>query len=286
MRKLLLPLFMALFLLSPHIAAAGPLDDLDEVEGHAAAVLWDVLAYLPWIAEGEDNGQYVYILYSPTCPYSEQIYKGTRNWKGDRPQLRWILLDPELELNSVYESPTPEILAMMFEEEAIPEDKRPKRNERINVYTQFALSNLANNKILPAEPEGISMPTFILGSREKIWVQPGYSDDWRKVFAAAPKGTAADARGPNIMLHADEELKILPVQKGLGYANETGEKVMAKIGPFDDAPSFGALDPGATLPGEYLVGVTEDGYVLIGHSDARIEGVVKDPQFVQKALKK
>ena len=285
MKKTLMAMLMMLTLWLPNSALAGPLDGLDEVKGRHAGILLGALSYMPWIADGKDNGQHVYILYSPTCGYSEQIYKETRAWKGDRPQLRWIPLDGQLELNSLFEALTPDTLAMMFDEEAIPEDRHPARNERLNGYLQFTLGLLANNKVIPTRSDRqMSMPTFILGTSEKLWVQRGYSDDWRKVFSAAPKGTPTDAQAPNLRNHISAELKILPLPKGLGYKNETGEKIGVVVAPYADAPQIATIDPGVSVTADYILGVTQDGFVLVGMSDTRIEMVIKDPQFTAKAL--
>ena len=105
------------------------------------------------------------------------------------------------------------------------------------------------------------------------------------MFSAAPKGTPTDAQAPNLRNHIDAELKILPLPKGLGYKNETGETTLVVVAPYSDAPQIAGIDPGVAVAAEYVLGVTQDGFVLISSSGTIIEMVIKDPQFVAKALK-
>lgn len=280
MRKGLMALVAMIFLSLSGPAMAGPLDGLPVIEGKSVSQIVNVLSYLPYIADGKDTGQYVYVLYSPTCVYSAALWKETRQWKGDRPQIRWIMFDSGLDFPSVHEELVPETLTMMFEEETIPEDRHPERNKQLVVYTGISLSQLFQLGLMPSDDETLLFPGIIICSPDKIWMQSGMPDNWKDILAATPKGTPL-GKQPNLMDHADKEIKILPVKNRMAYINQSDQTFILKPAPYDDAPSVGSIPKGHSFEAQTLVGATEDGYVLMGRKGF-ITSAFKDPAFAKK----
>lgn len=280
MRKWLMALAAMIFLSLSGPAVAGPLDGLPVIEGESVPHISNVLSYLPYLADGKDTGQYVYVLYSPTCDYCAALWEETRQWKGDRPQIRWIMFDSGLDFTSVYEDFVPETLAMMFEEEAIPQDKHPKRNKQIGIYTGTTLAQLFQLGLMPSDDGTLLFPGIIICSPDKIWMQAGMPDNWKDVLASAPKGTPL-GKQPNLMNHAGKEVKILPVKKRMAYTNQSDQTFILKPAPYDDAPSVGSIPKGHSFEAQALLGATEDGYVLLGRKGF-ITSAFKDPDFAKK----
>ncbi|MEN3931366.1 hypothetical protein WJT86_09885 [Microvirga sp. W0021] len=253
------------------------------LEGKKAENLLKVVSNLPWISDGKDapKQKYLYVLYQPTCSYSQALFKETRKITAQSDiQIRWIPISPDGSLNSLYENRNVETLKEAFENQQIPYVKDTKKSANINAYALSGLTLMLYAKHF--SPDGnLYFPTMIYGNSEKTFVTIGPAKDMKKLLDSIPE-TESTKIPEAISLGATkpELTKIKPIEN---YKNESGKRVAIRLYPDKNAADIGGLLPGDEWP-QPTNSVSKNGFIAFQISTQGSYMFIEDEEFVKRAL--
>ena len=253
-----------------------------ELTGKQAENISRIVSNMPWLQEDEiyGKGKYLYVIYTPSCSISQDFYDKTRKI-SDKVKIRWIPVDPEGSLNSMYEQRNGKTVRAAFKTSRIPPDQDAARTKRINTYSMGALSFLLIGQML--SPDGnIYYPTLVYGTPEKLHISVGPVDDINKLLASIPD--TEQPQEPEAVVLGANKIDIIPVSSASTYTNNGKEKVTLHLAADKDAVVIGGLPSGEEWPLP-ITGATQNGFIVseIAHGGAIF---IHDPDFTEQLLKK
>ncbi|MDL2279704.1 hypothetical protein LJC15_03450 [Desulfovibrio sp. OttesenSCG-928-G11] len=256
--------------------------DSKDFSGDDSARLMSVMDNLAYIADGDDNGRHLYVLFSPDCSASKAFYDVALKNPG-KVQIRWIPVDPSGDLNSMFEEAGTDILKDAFVKSEIPGDVDPGRTAAIARYNNAALFWLCLCEMI-APDSNLAFPTFVYGSKDKASVFIGMNSDinFDKFIAPVPD-TGATAL-PDALRFAGESIDLSPTPQIKEYAPGSESKTVRAF-PAPDAVKLGSVKANTTLPVP-VVGVTKNGYLAIDMLGTKTYLFIEDEAAAQAALAK
>lgn len=254
-----------------------------EITGGEAATTMRIMGNLPWLPQGKGGEQkkYLYVIYTPTCEFSQGMYNSLGNITDDV-EIRWIPIDPAGSINSMYEERTAETVRRAFKSSQVPPDGDVKKSANINTYTMAAISYLLTSQML--SPDGnLYFPTLIYGTPEKASITIGPVKDLKKIVASLQ--SSDQPATPEAVTLGALKTEVLPVPAGTMLANKGTETMAMRLAPDANAIRIGGIPAGGDWPLP-VAGVTKNGYVAFKISSGGAPIFVEAPEFAQSFLKK
>lgn len=256
--------------------------DSKDFSGDDAQRLMSVMDNLAYIADGEDNGKHLYVLFSPDCSASRAFYDVARKNPG-KVQVRWIPVDPQGDLNSMFEKSDADIIADAFVKSELPGDVDPKRTAAIARYNTSALLWLCLCEMI-SEDTSLAFPTFVYGSKDKARVSIGMDSDMNFDTFIAPIPNTGATEQPDALRFAGEAIDLVRTTHIKEYAPGSESKTVRAF-PAKDAVKLGVIKANATLPVP-VVGVTQNGYLAIDMLGSQTYLFIEDEAAARAALTK
>ncbi len=285
--------------LVPFVLAATPLSAKDgwprskgddargltrEMTGKYSEVTMRIVRNLPWLPDGKESKagekqKYLYVIYTPSCPISQEFYDSTRKL-AETMQIRWIPIDPDGSLNSMYEQRTAETVRRAFKSSMVPPDNDTKKTEAIQTYNMAGIAYLLVGQMV--SPDGnLYFPTMIYGTPEKAFVTIGPAKDLKKLVANIPE--TEEPQQPEALTLGATKPEIVRPSSIPMYVNKGKERVALRMAPDKNSIEVGALAPGDKWEGP-INGVTKNGFVAFAVSSKGAPIYAEDPDFVQSIL--
>lgn len=278
---------MFLFFLAAPVRADWKDGELVE-EGPGAQILMDFAENMPWIADGEDTGKYLYVIADAGCSATRQLYSLTRGYAKEM-QIRWIFVDLEGggTYNSLYEERTPQALQEAFSAQTLPADKDPKRARKIDLYaTKGVVTMLVLRRMLAPTPEEFGFPTLLYGDANKVTVSVGFDpSDLKTIITSIPTVAVKSGFTPLALLADQGTVKLKPVPAGYKYMNTNSDNTPMYMMPDQKAPRVGSVASNADWPLE-CKGVTEDGFIAMEVTKNGGYIYCYDPAEVERIVKR
>lgn len=288
MRRLVYSLFLMVFIAFPALAEGWPLSKggdprglTRELKGGLADNAFRLIDNLPWLPDGKEGDKVLYVIYTPTCPFSQKLYDATRKLT-DKVQIRWIPVDPDGSLNSMYVHRDPETVRRAFKSSQIPPDGDKTKTANINAYTAAGISYMLLARIL--SPDGnVYFPTLIYGTPEKISLSIGPVENISNIIEGLPS-TQPTQQPEATTLGAIDPPVIIPTSETI-YVNKSKARVALHLVADENSNEIGAILPGVRWPLP-IQGITKDGFVVFQVSPKGASIFIYDPEFVQSASRK
>lgn len=118
-----------------------------ELKDKQAENVLRLVGNLPWLPDGKEGDKVLYVIYTPTCPISQRLYDATRKLT-DKVQIRWIPVDPDGSLNSMYEQRNADMVRRAFKSSQVPPDTDTVKTANINTYSVAGISYMLVAQIL------------------------------------------------------------------------------------------------------------------------------------------
>lgn len=252
-----------------------------------AKIVMDFVENMPWIADGEDTGKYLYVLADAGCTYTKQLYTMTRKYAKDV-QIRWIFIDGMAEgtYNSLYEERTPKALDDAFMSQTLPEDKNPERAAKIDKYVLKGFALMLMRGIIAPAPDRFAFPTLIYGTPEKVTIDLGLNvSGLDGIMKSLPVVPVKKDFTPLAVTADESQIKLLPLPKGYTYTNKNAENAPMFMMPDQNTPRLGSILAKAEWPVP-CAGVTEDGYIAMQAMPNGGYVYCYDPVEVKRVLEK
>ena len=283
----LLTTFLALSTVSPSLAwspeaAEDARGEIATYTGNHAKNMMTIVENLPWLPDGKDTGKYLYVFFSPGCQFSKELFKETRALT-DSMQIRWIPVDADGDLNSMYEERNSDTIKKAFTTMRVPSDRDKKKTAAINSYAVAGITWLTAGQM--ASPDGnVYFPTLIYGTAEKATVGIGPLEDMKKFIADIPVVEVKKDFSPESIELATKKIEIIPVPEFAEYENKGKDVAEIKLLPLKEAARTGGISAGDKFPIP-VAGVTRSGFVAFVITEKKDCIFVEDPAFVENALK-
>lgn len=270
----------AICLLSTGVASAlGRGDSAIYREDSLTAKILEAVDNSVWAADGARPDKQIYIIYSPTCAWSQKFFKDTRSLTK-KVQFRWIPHGGE-GADWVAETRTALAVARAFEgKSGTPQDSA--KAARLRTHNTGVVINLAEY-IATNGGHSISYPTLIYKTENGVKVHIGNPTNINKIISeVASRPDMADYKSTGVQM-ASAEVQVVNVP-GLGqYANRGQLPVDVLMYPDASSPVVADLEPGFSLSAE---GVTETGYVVVRPFNNQPPCFILDAKFVKFSLMK
>lgn len=288
MKNALLTSLLTLLLFSVPARAEWNSDkDVNTVQGVEAKRLMDFVENMPWVADGEDTGKYIYVFADAGCSATKQFYTLTRKYTKDV-QIRWIFVDGQGEgtYNSLYEERTPEALKDAFMSQTLPADKDPKKAAKIDQYVIKGFFMLLINKTLAVSTDRFAFPTFVIGTPEKAVLEAGLDPaGLGKIMGRVPTVPVKSGFVPEALTADQDAIRLLPLPDGYKYMNTNADDAPMHMMPSTSSPFLGGIIPKADWPVP-CTGVTEDGFIAMQIAPNGGCIYAYDPVEVKRVLEK
>lgn len=249
---------------SPALAEWNAAKDFSVEEGLGAKNIMEFAENMPWIADGEDTGKYLYVIADAGCSASQKLYEMMQKHTKDV-QTRWIFVDLQGEgtYNSLYEERTPEALKEVFLSQMLPADKDPARSAKIDQYTSKAVVMMVLSGQIAAGQEHFGYPTLIYGTPEKAMISTGFDPSGlNKIIAAIPPVSVRENFTPQAMTADQDAYPLKPLPAGYQYRNKNIENTPYYLMPDPSSPRMGSVRPDTDW-GLECVGMTENGFIAM-----------------------
>ncbi|MDL2267324.1 hypothetical protein LJC46_04980 [Desulfovibrio sp. OttesenSCG-928-G15] len=275
--------FFAVFFFFTTSAFADPYESR-AVEGQEAVNLLTMLANSGWIADGNDSGKYVYVLFEPKNTFCLRQYDDSRPFI-DSVQFRWVPVDFTGEFDKLYDAPE-KLGEVLRGSAALPEQsEHAARNAQIRQYTLGGVLFYSMTRDLNDEnTSSLVFPTLVYGTGEKASIVHGVPQDMANFLTFVPTNDAfRESFIPMAYQRAEEAVRMLPV-KNMLYMNSAEQPAPVLQMPFTDAPRLGSILPGQSdIP---AIGITENGFVVLSFDGKTPHIYVEDAVFTAAVREK
>lgn len=252
-----------------------------ELKGKQAENVLRLVGNLPWLPDGKEGDKVLYVIYTPTCPISQRLYDATRKLT-DKVQIRWIPVDPDGSLNSMYEQRNADTVRRAFKSSQVPPDTDAVKTANINTYSVAGISYMLVAQIL--SPDGnVYFPTLIYGTPEKTSISIGPVKNIDKLVEGLP--ATQPVQQPEALGLGAIRTEIVPTPALTQYVNKGKERVPLRLAADKNGIEVGGIPPGQSWPLP-VKGVTGNGFVAFQISANGAPVFVEDPEFVQNSSKK
>lgn len=284
-------IFFAIFFFFTVCAHADPYEDRI-VQGQEATNLLTMLANSGWIADGNNTGKYVYVLFEPKNSFCVRLYEDSRPHTA-AVQFRWVPVDFTGSLDGLYDAPEKleEALRGTFpppeqpEQQSEQQPEQAQRNAQIRQYTVGGVLFYSMTRDLNDDnTSSLVFPTLVYGTGEQASIVHGVPQDMANFLTFVPESAMFGENFiPLAYQRAGEPVRMLPV-KNMVYMNTAEQSVPVLQMPFSDAPRLGSILPGQSdIP---AIGITENGFVVLSFDGKTPHIYVEDPGFTAAVKEK